>query len=259
MTKIKHDIPESKIRQAIWMLKIDKTKKAIYTHLGKAYNTKRLESIITEFKEKEKRIQTLKKEAQAKPISEDTEQHIISEYQNGNSLNALATTLYITSYRVKNVLLKNGVPFRARKKKGKANVSHIKQDLDIKFNIEDKVFIAPTSEFGIIKHVYDEKWIEYHSESYHSRYVALPPLKKARKKYGEDYEGIEDVHWNIYWDYDNGESWKSYAIKQELKRQQNNLIQYGIESYGLYVLGEQGHWSERPRYQLFPVANGNSN
>ena len=40
-------ISEAKIRQAIWMLKAKKTKKQVCEHLGIAYNTKRLDNIIT--------------------------------------------------------------------------------------------------------------------------------------------------------------------------------------------------------------------
>ena len=40
------EIPEAKIRQALWMIKSKKTKKAICEHLGIAYNTKRLDNII---------------------------------------------------------------------------------------------------------------------------------------------------------------------------------------------------------------------
>ena len=55
------EISETKIRQAIWMLKANKTKKSICETLGIAYNTKRLDAIITEFKDKETRIAELKK------------------------------------------------------------------------------------------------------------------------------------------------------------------------------------------------------
>ena len=37
---VKKEIPEAKIRQVIWMLKVGKTKKACCEHLGIAYNTK---------------------------------------------------------------------------------------------------------------------------------------------------------------------------------------------------------------------------
>ena len=57
------DISEAKIRQAIWMIKAKKTKKAVCEHLGIAYNTKRLDAIIQEFHDKQKREAELKKKA----------------------------------------------------------------------------------------------------------------------------------------------------------------------------------------------------
>ena len=48
-TTTKVEIPEAKIRQAIWMLKVNKTKKQVCEHLGIAYNTKRLDTIINDF------------------------------------------------------------------------------------------------------------------------------------------------------------------------------------------------------------------
>ena len=167
-------------------------------------------------------------------------------------MSAIAQSLYLTSIRIKKVLLKNGVPIRSRKKKGQAQVAHIVQDLEIKFKIGDKVFIPKTSEFAIVKEVYDEDWIEYHSETYRSRYVELTPLADARKKWGDDFEGKEDVHWNIYWDYDNGNSWKSQAIKWEIQRHSDDLIRYGRECYAITTVeSHSGH--EFPRHQLFPV------
>ena len=55
------DISEAKIRQAIWMIKAKKTKKAVCEHLGIAYNTKRLDAIIQEFHNKQEREAQLKK------------------------------------------------------------------------------------------------------------------------------------------------------------------------------------------------------
>ena len=52
----KREISETRIRQAIWMLKTNKTKKSICEHLGIGYSTKRLETVITEFKEKQERV-----------------------------------------------------------------------------------------------------------------------------------------------------------------------------------------------------------
>ena len=60
------DISEAKIRQAIWMIKAKKTKKAVCEHIGIAYNTKRLDAIIQEFHDKQKREAELKKKARNK-------------------------------------------------------------------------------------------------------------------------------------------------------------------------------------------------
>jgi hypothetical protein len=57
------EISEAKIRQAIWMIKAKKTKKAVCEHLGIAYNTKRLDAIIQEFHDKQEREAELKKES----------------------------------------------------------------------------------------------------------------------------------------------------------------------------------------------------
>ena len=54
----KTEIQESKIRQAIWMLKVNKTKKQVCEHLGIAYNTKRLDTLIQDFHDRNTRIAT---------------------------------------------------------------------------------------------------------------------------------------------------------------------------------------------------------
>ena len=255
----KREISETRIRQAIWMLKTNKTKKSICEHLGIAYSTKRLETVITEFKEKQERLAKLKKKARATSLTQDDKDNIISSYEEGESMVTIAERLYLTSPRIKEVLLTSGVPIRSRKKRGAAQVDHIVQDLEVKFKKDDKVFIYATSEFGIIDTVYDEEWIEYHSENYRARYVELTPLADARKKWGDDYEGKEDIHWNIYWDYDNGESWKSQAIKNIIAQHQENIAEWGRESYLLRTIGDYSHVTELPRHELFPIKQENGN
>ena len=112
------EIPETKIRQAIWMLKIDKTKKSICEHLGIAYNTKRLDTIISEFREKQERIQELKEKAQQKSLTHNEELSIISSYEEGESMSAIAEKLYLAPQRIKMILLAHRIPLRARKKRG---------------------------------------------------------------------------------------------------------------------------------------------
>ena len=253
------EIPEAKIRQAIWMLKTNKTKKSICEHLGIAYNTKRIDAIINEFREKQERIQELKEKAQQKSLTHNEELNIISSYEEAESMSAIAEQLYLTPQRIKMILLTHGIPLRARKKRGAAQVDHIVQNLEIKFNIGDRVFASNTSEFATIQDVFDEEWIQYHSETYRSRYVELSPLKEARKKFGEDFEGLEDVHWNIYWEYDNGRSCKAFAMKHEIARHQEDIARYGRETYLIAIMGYQSHYKELPRHQLFPVKYENGN
>ena len=253
------EISETKIRQAIWMLKIDKTKKSICEHLGIAYNTKRLDTIINEFREKQERIQELKEKARQKSLTHKEELDIISSYEEGESTSAIAEKLYLAPQRIKKILLTHGIPMRSRKKRGAGQVDHIVQDLEIKFNIGDRVFISNTSEFAIIQDVFDEEWIQYYSESYRSRYVELFPLKEARKKLGENFEGLEDVHWNIYWEYDNGKSCKAFAMKHEIARHQEDIARYGRETYLIAIMGDQSHYRELPRHQLFPIRHENGN
>ena len=254
----KREISETRIRQAIWMLKTNKTKKSICEHLGIGYSTKRLEALITEFKEKQERLAKLKKKARATPLTQNDKDNIISSYEEGESMVTIAERLYLTSPRIKEVLLTSGVPIRSRKKRGAAQVDHIVQDLEVKFKKDDKVFIYATSEFGIIDTVYDEEWIEYHSENYRARYVELTPLADARKKWGDDYEGKEDIHWNIYWEYENGSQWKEQAIKYRINQIESILEETGRETYRLYISGENGHWVHQHRDNLYPVVtNGN--
>ena len=107
--------------------------------------------------------------------------------------------------------------------------------------------------------MFDEELIQYHSENYRSRYVELSPLKEAQKQFGEEFEGREDVHWNIYWEYENGRSCKSFAMKHEIARHQEDIARYGRETYLIAIMGDQSHYRELPRHQLFPIRHENGN
>ena len=125
--------------------------------------------------------------------------------------------------------------------------------MEVKFSIGDRVFVSSTSEFATIQDVFDEEWIQYHSENYRSRYVELSPLKEARKQFGEEFEGREDVHWNIYWEYDSGGEWKEFAIKDMINKVETIIEETGREYYRLYVEGDYGHFRTEMRSNLYPV------
>ena len=248
-----NEISETKIRQAIWMVKANKTKKSICEHLGIAYNTKRLDNIIQEFQDKENRLKELKKKRSKTPFTAEEKKSIVNDYNNGESQSAIAKRLYASPQRIKNVLIEMNVPIRARSKSGEAKVDHVVQDLDVIFKKEDRVFIPKINAFGKVKEVFDEDWIDYHRQPDRRRYVELHGLQEAKKKYGEAFEGREDVHWNIYWQYDNGSEWKESAIKYKISQVESIIEETGREYYSIFVDGDYGHFRSEKRENLFPV------
>lgn len=247
------DISEAKIRQAIWMLKANKTKKSICEHLGIAYNTKRLDTIIQDFQNKENRIAELKKVRSKTPFSKDDMKSIVDDYNNGESQSAIAERWYTSPQRIKNVLMEMNVPIRARSKTGEAKVDHVIQDLDVKFSKGDKIFIPKKNSFGIIYKVYDEDWIDYYRNPIKIRYIELHPLADARKKYGADYEGKRGVHWETYFCYENGDEWKEQAIKEQISKRETIIEKTGRESYAVWIEGDYAHWTDVIRDEVFPV------
>ena len=100
------EISEAKIRQAIWMIKAKKTKKAVCEHLGIAYNTKRLDAIIQDFHNKQEREAQLKKQARNKIFSEAEKTGIADSYLAGETQSGIAKQLYLFVRGVKAKLLK---------------------------------------------------------------------------------------------------------------------------------------------------------
>jgi hypothetical protein len=247
------EISEVKIRQAIWMVKSGKTKKAICEHLGIAYNTKRLDKLLEDFTEKEARIATLKKKRTKTPFTDIEKKDIANDYSNGDPISTIAERLYTNSARIKKIIIEMNVPIRARSKKGQAKVDHVTQDLDIIFKKGDKVFLPSINSNGIIKEVYDEQWLDYYTEPSRRRYVEFPEFVKCKALYGEDFEGDYDRHWMIYCQYDNGDEWKEGAIKEMIKDVETVIERTGREFYTVAVLGDHAHFRKVSREQLFPI------
>ena len=152
-------IPEAKIRQAIWMLKKGKTKKAVCDHVGMAYSPKRLDTLIEDFHKRIEREKQLKAKARFKKFSESEKKSMADDYLKGDGLSAIAQRNFISPQRVKKFLMELNVPLRSRGKKKAAKVEHVVQDLDVKFKVGQKVFIADTSEYAEVKEVFDEDWV----------------------------------------------------------------------------------------------------
>lgn len=244
------EIPEAKIRQAIWMMKTNKTKKAICEHLGIAYNTKRLDNIINDFLERQERIVQLKKKAKEKEFNDAEKRQMAKDYQDGESVSAIAERNYISSQKVKSFLLEVGVPIRARKKNAAAQTDHVIQDLDIKFKIGDRVFHGPSNSFVTVSRVKDEEYVDW-LRSGLQKYVETFPWNPLKSKYPEPVEGI---HYEIYWILEDGEMMKLPALKRIVKSVETHIEEYGREAYDIWVEGEYNHFRLNiPRHELFPV------
>lgn len=249
------EISETKIRQAIWMIKANKTKKSICEHLGIAYNTKRLDTIIKEFQDREARFADLRKKRAKTPFTELEKKSIVNDYNGGESQSAIAERNFTSAARIKAILIEMNVPLRARSKKGEAQVDHVVQNLDDILTKGSKVFIPQINSFGTIKEVYDEEWIDYYRHPIKRRYVEIQNMEKLRKKFGEDFEGYEDTHYNIYWHYDNGSEWKEYAIKEKIKEVESVIEKTGREHYLIWVEGDSSHFKTANRDKIFPVTS----
>jgi hypothetical protein len=246
---VQQEIPEAKIRQAIWMLKQKKTKKSVCEHLGIAYNTKRLDTIIQDFKDKEAREKRLKEKAKNTPLTEADKKSIIKDYLNGEAQSAIAKQFYISPQRVKKVLLENNVPIRSRKKNEPAKTEHIVQDLEIKFSTGEKVFFGELNSFATITEVFDEEYVER--------------LSLGRQRYVETYkwtpksphpDAVEGIHYEIYWELEDGTRWLLNPFKAHISRVENLIIETGRETYNVWIEGDYAHRrSFVSRDKLFPV------
>ena len=250
MAKKVIEIPEDKIRVAIWMTKKNKTKKAICEYLGIAYNTKRLDKIIEDFKEKQVRVEELKKKARAKTLSEYEKKEIAKSYQDGESISAIADRLYLTSPRIKKVLIELGVPIRGRSKKTPAKTEHVKQDLEIKFGKGDKVFVGNLNCFAYVKEVFDEDYLDYLSDGY-SKAVYMDVNLKP------DEEPKRGIHYEVYWFlYEGNYMWgKLEALQNHIKNIEEAIIETGRELYRIWLDTDKGGFYTYTRDKLFPVVS----
>ena len=259
-TKI--EISEAKIRQAIWMLKVNKTKKQVCEHLGIAYNTKRLDTIINDFHEKNKRIADLKTKARYKKFTEAEKKGIPEAYLNGETQSKLAEQFYISAARIKKILIEMNVPLRARGKNKAANVEHVVQDLEARFKKGEKVFIAEENCFGEVREVYDEDYLDSMEDGY-QKYVEIYPFKPNPKtgmagRYAEPTQG---VHYELYWMRQNDTTpvFKLDAFLHHRKKISKIIEDTGRESYLVYRTGDNGGYMSAQRHQLFPVRVMNGN
>jgi hypothetical protein len=88
------------------------TKKDACAILGMSYNTTRLGTIIEEYKQKQIRISQRKSQLRGKPATQEEKVFIISEYLNGETVDAISKMTYRSSKFIKDILESNAVPIR---------------------------------------------------------------------------------------------------------------------------------------------------
>lgn len=88
------------------------TKKDACAILGMSYNTTRLGTIIEEYKQKQVRISQRKSQLRGKPATQEEKVYIISEYLNGETVDAISKMTYRSSKFIKDILESNAVPIR---------------------------------------------------------------------------------------------------------------------------------------------------
>ena len=88
------------------------TKKDACAILGMSYNTTRLGTIIDEYKQKQIRISERKSQLRGKPATQEEKVYIISEYLNGETVDAISKMTYRSSRFIKDILEYNAVPIR---------------------------------------------------------------------------------------------------------------------------------------------------
>ena len=249
------EIAEAKIRQAIWMLKAKKTKKVVCEHLGIAYNTKRLDQIIKEFHDKLNREAELKKKARNKIFTATEKQGIADAYLAGETQSALSKQFYISPQRVKKILMDMNVPIRARGKGKAANVDHIVQDLEVKFTVGDKVFLAEENAFATVREVYDEDWLEAHENGF-QKCVETYPFKPGRNGMAGRYsEPTQGIHYEIYWMLEDEvlPTRKLDAFLRQREKVSKVIEETGRESYLIYKTDDYGGYKKVTRDKLYPV------
>jgi hypothetical protein len=248
--KVSLEIPEAKIRNAIWYLKEKKTKKFVCEYLQIPYNTKKLDSIIEDFIKKEQREKDLREKAKTLVFTEAIKKDIAKRYVNGEAQSAIAESYYVSPQRVKNVLLEMNVPIRSRSKRGVAKTEHIVQDLDKKLSLDDRVFYGKENCMATVTCVFDEEYAEKLRLG-RQRWIELLEWKESTSKFYEPQPGI---HYEIYWEWEDGTFMKLDSLKNHVKRVESLIADTGRETYEIWL---EGDYSYRkmfvPRDELYPV------
>lgn len=216
-------ITEDNLRVATWMSNSGKTKKSICEFLKMTYNTTKLNKILLEFQAELVRQEELKKAAKKKVFSDDEEKVIVKRYIEVSSMAKIAEEFFISSAKVKKILIKHEVPIKSRKT---VLVDHIAQDLDTAFSVGDTVFSKIHQTKCNIVRKYDEEYVEYLKNG-SIKTVDNPYLDEGDK---------ENINFSVYWILDDGtEMGLLSSVESLIKSVESTLIKEGQEFYRVKV------------------------
>jgi hypothetical protein len=224
-------LAEADLRVALWMSNSGKTKKSICEFLKINYNTTRLSKILNLFQEALKREEELKKAARGKKFTEEEKDLIVKRYLEVNSMAKVAEEYYVSSAKIKSVLLERQVPIKSR---SKVLVEHIHQDLDQPFNIKDIAFSKIHQSKCEIQQKYDEEYVEYLKNG-SMKLVYNPHIES------KDEEEREDIHFSVYWILDDGTNMGLLSsVQSTIKGIEDILVKEGQEYYRVKVQNSGG-------------------
>ena len=109
-------LDDASLERVIKALEAEKpvTKKDACSMLNIAYNTARLDKLITQYKEKKEHEAKRRSEKRGKPVTVDEVSFIVSEYLEGSTVDSISKGIYRSAGFVKNVLEHNHIPLRAK-------------------------------------------------------------------------------------------------------------------------------------------------
>jgi len=104
------------------------TKKEACAILNISYNTARLSSIIDEYLGHKEYVQLRKSQNRGKPATDMEISEVIRDYLSGDSIAAIAKSLYRSSGFVKSIVERVGIPSRGVSKEERLSVSYLPEE-----------------------------------------------------------------------------------------------------------------------------------
>ena len=110
------EVDDNRIREVIDLLEQENpiTKKEACNKLNITYNTKRLESIITEFKERKEREAKIRKTLRSKPLDYNEKRDIVQRYLANEAITEISKSTYRSLGVIKALITEYGIPLRTR-------------------------------------------------------------------------------------------------------------------------------------------------